>query len=236
MPLRQSICWRPVADSYHLLAAVLGSRRSHYPLFVTQTALRELAIQHAAPDDSPFLGVLGGVIRESLEREIPYVTITRAVSVAPFVKGKTGKRALRTARDAAAEHLAELGEEVLGWYRRRRELKRGLLPGDQRVTLELFPEPWQCALIVAPDGSSALYRYKPEGERSYMAPFYEMLDEPGLVDGSAASLIDWSAYERADRAEYPEITAVELEEQIRLERDSELGWSGMRLLEKLRRL
>ncbi|HSJ65671.1 MAG TPA: hypothetical protein VK922_17395 [Gemmatimonadaceae bacterium] len=235
MPLHRSICWRPLGDSYFLLAAVLGDQRTHYPLFITQQALMEVEEQRLAIEDEyPVVGLLGGVLARSPERGFLYPTITRVVPIRRVEAGEEGRQAFRGALHRARVHLATCGEEVVGWYRSRAAVGRRMIAGDERHMLEHFPKPWQTTLIISPDCHGAFFRYKLEAERSFMVPFYELVDEetPVAVD---ASVLPFLGYSARDRAAYPETAPIELEDALRIESEEELGPLGRRFLRQLRR-
>ena len=234
MPLKRSICWRPVGDSYYLLAAVLGDRLTHHPLFITQAALREVDEQwQAIEEDAPVFGLLGGVLARSPKPGIIYPTVTRVVPIPWLEQGEAGRHAFHDVMVRADTHLAACGEEILGWYRSRPHVGRRLLPGDERFMLEHFPEHWQATLVFSPDGHGSFFRYKAEAERSFGIPFYELMEEemPVAVEHSA---VPFSGYEPAPRAVYPETGAVALEEALRIESEEELGPLGRRFLKQLR--
>lgn len=235
MPLTRSICWRPLGDSYHLLAAVLGDRTTHHPLFVTQPALREIEEQRLAiSGDLPVAGLLGGTLARSAERGIIYITVTRVVPLPSMEPGEPGRPAFREAVDRIAAHLAVCGEEIIGWYRSRARVGRRLLSGDERLMLEHFPEPWQTTLIFSADGGGSFFRYKLEAERSFAIPFYELMEESVPVTADQ-SVLPFNGYERMARAAYPEISGIALEDALRTESEEELGSLGRRLLAQLRR-
>ncbi len=234
MPLNRSICWRPVGDSYYLLAAVLGDRMTHHPLFITQPALREVDEQcQAIEDDGPVFGLLGGVLARTSKPGIIYPTVTRVVPIPWLEQGEAGRNVFRDVMTRADTHLAACGEEVLGWYRSRPHVGRRLLPGDERFMLEHFAEPWQTTLIFSLDGHGSFFRYKPEAERSFGIPFYELMEEEMRV-AVEHSAVPFSGYESAPRAAYPETGAVALEEALRIESEEELGPLGRRFLKQLR--
>jgi hypothetical protein len=235
MPLERSICWRPLGDSYYLLAAILGDTRMHYPLFLTQPALREIEDQRPGiEEDWPVVGLLGGTILRSAERGILFVTVSRVVPIPNLPAGEEGRRAFRVALARARVHLATCGEEVIGWYRSRAHVGRRLLPGDERLMLELFNEPWQTTLVISPDGYGSFFRHKREAERSFAVPFYELIDEdePVVLESSA---LPFTGYEPTSRAVYPDSSPVELEEALRLESEEELGTLGRSFLRQIRK-
>jgi hypothetical protein len=235
MPLERSICWRPLGDSYYLLAAILGDHAAHYPLFLTQPALREIEDQRLATgEDAPVVGLLGGVMARSAERGMLFATISRLVPITQLEPGEAGRQAFRMALARARTHLATCGEEVVGWYRSRAHVGRRLPPGDERLLLEMFSEPWQTTLVFSPDGHGSFFRYKREAERSFAVPFYELIDddEPVSVEASALPFV---GYEPTNRAAYPDASPVELEEALRLESEEELGTLGRSFLRQLRR-
>jgi hypothetical protein len=234
MPLQHSICWRPLADSYYLLAAVLGDRRTHYPLFITQPALLEIEDQRLAiGDELPVVGFLGGVLARTPERGLIYPTVTRVVPIQTLEPGESGRKAFRQALARARTHLATCGEEVVGWYRSRDRVGRRLTSGDERLMLEHFFEPWQTTLLISPDEHGGFFRYKREAERSFTVPFYEMLDEDA-VPAVESSVLPFSGYAPTSRAAYPDTAPVELEHALRMESEEELGPLGRRFLRQLR--
>jgi hypothetical protein len=235
MPLQRSVCWRPLGDSYFLLAAVLGDQRAHFPLFITQTALLEIEEQRLAIDDqAPVIGLLGGVLARSPERGFLYPTATRIVPLATLEPGEAGRQVFHEALHRARKHLATCGEQVVGWYRSRAQVGRRLLPGDERLMLEHFAEPWHTTLIISPEGHGAFFRYKREAERSFTVPFYELMDEetPASVEHSVMAFV---GYAPTHRAAYPDAAPVELEDALRLESEEDLGPLGRRFLRQLRR-
>ena len=235
MPLRRSICWRPLGDSYFLLAAVLGDQRGHYPLFITQPALLEIDDQRMAiGEDAPVVGLLGGTLARSPERGFLYPTITRVVPFPDLESGEAGRQAFREGVHRARGHLHACGEQVVGWYRSRAHVGRRLLAGDERLMLEHFQDPWQTTLVISPEGHAAFFRYKREAERSFMVPFYELMDDESPVDVEA-SMLPFVGYAPTERAAYPDVSPVELEEALRQESEEELGPLGRRFLRQLRK-
>ena len=234
LPLERSICWRPLGDSYFLLAAILGETTAHYPLFLTQPALREIEDQRLEiEEDAPVVGLLGGVMAHSVERGILFATVSRVVPIQRLEPGEAGRQAFRTALARARVHLATCGEEVIGWYRSRTHVGRRLMAGDERLMLELFNAPWQTTLVISPDGHGSFFRYKPEAERSFAVPFYEVIDEDEAVT-IESSVLPFIGYEPTDRAAYPDASPVELEEALRIESEEELGRLGRSFLRQIR--
>jgi hypothetical protein len=234
MPLHHSICWRPLADSYYLLAAVLGDRRTHYPLFITQPALREVEDQRqAVGEEAPVVGRLGGVLARTPGRGLVYPTVTRLVPVQSDRSAESGREAFRQAVRRTRVHLAACGEEILGWYRSREHVGRRLTPGDERVTLDNFAQPWQATLVISADGAGGFFRFKREAARSFAIPFYELMDDerPPVSD---SSVLSFRGYAPTSRAAYPDAAPVELEDALRLESEEELGPLGRRFLRQLR--
>lgn len=235
LPLERSICWRPLGDSYYLLAAILGDTRAHYPLFITQPALREIEEQRLAiEDDMPAVGLLGGVRARTPERGIEFATISRVVPIDDLEAGEAGRQKFRAALARARVHLATCGEEVIGWYRSRAHVGRRLLAGDERLMLEMFSEPWQTTLVISPDGHGSFFRFKREAERSFAVPFYELIDEDEAVTIDS-SVLPFIGYGPTDRAAYPDASPVELEEALRIESEEELGTLGRSFLRQIRK-
>ena len=235
LPLAHSICWRPLGDSYYLLAAILGDASTFYPLFVTQPALREIEEQRfAINDEAPTVGLLGGTMTRSPERGILFPTISRLVPIPRLEPGEAGRLSFDQALARARVHLSTCGEAVVGWYRSRPHVGRRLLAGDERLMLELFNEPWQTTLVFSPDGHGSFFRYKREAERSFAVPFYELMDEGDEVDVES-SVLPFVGYEPTSRAAYPDASPVELEEALRLESEDELGEIGRSFLRQLRK-
>lgn len=235
MPLARSVCWRPLGDSYYLLAAILGDARSYYPLFVTQPALREIDDQRLSiEEDAAVVGLLGGTLLRSPEREILFPTVSRLVPIPRLEPGEAGRRIFEQALARARAHLASVGEIVVGWYRSRPHVGRRLLPGDERLMLELFNQPWQTTLVISPDAHGSFFRYKREAERSFAVPFYELMDEGDEVDVDA-SVLPFVGYEATRRSAYPDASPVELEEALRNESEEELGEIGRSFLRQIRK-
>jgi hypothetical protein len=235
MPLARSICWRPLGDSYYLLAAILGDTRAYFPLFVTQLALQDIEDQRLVANEGvPVVGLLGGTLARSPERGILFPTITRLVPIRSIEAGEAGRKAFEQALHRARTHLKTVGEVVIGWYRARPHVGRRLLSGDERLMNELFGEPWQTTLVFSPDGHGSFFRYKREAERSFAVPFYELMEEGDEVD-VASSVLPFVGYEPTSRTAYPDAAPVELEEALRMESEEELGDLGRSFLRQLRK-
>lgn len=234
LPLRRSLCWRPVNDAYYLLAAVLGNRTAHYPLFVTQHALREIEDIRAGLGEEPVVGLLTGRRATSPERQFDFVIVTRCALIGPLEPGAAGRQAFQEARVAAERHVTAVGEDVLGWFRSRATVGRRLVAGDERVTIHEFPDPWQTVLLFSADGAGGFFRYKAEAERSFAIPFYELLDEEVAAGAEHRSVLPFTGFERTERTLYPEIGGVALEAGLREVSEEELGPLGRRMLQQLR--
>ena len=106
---------------------------------------------------------------------------------------------MREALDA--EHRRGAGQ-TLGWYARRPEIGTRMLPADEQLYADLFPQPWQFALVLAPAAgegpedrtTGAVFIYSGKAVRSCQVPFHECVEIRSKRGERKRTVLQWPNY------------------------------------------
>jgi len=207
-PYSRAISWTPVdSDERH-------SETRPYELFVAQGVLREVR-QHliTATTGEPFGFLLGQVVYCPW-RETPYIVIDSARRETQDLPPADEMDRFRHAWIGATRDARHRRGEVIGWYHRHGVLGLRLSEWDLRLQEEFFPEPWNCALVIAAARVGVIGGFIQRSRRARLfrkglAPFQELVDlDAKLVNGLKPSCVDWQNYRAGEsvsviRAKWP---------------------------------
>jgi hypothetical protein len=198
MPSSRAILWKPLPDSYHLLASMMRAIEQQAQLFITQRAFLQVERHLASAPDLELGGFLAGYLGECPRTQARYAIVNTVIPFAEVTGEPIGVRVTDQAYKAVSTRLRGHGLALIGWYRNGAGLGLQLLPDDVETHLTYFGNPWQTTLLVLPDASKpkgAFFTYDPRVGRSYCIPFYELFDaaKPG-ADRLALTCVGWKTY------------------------------------------
>jgi len=201
-PPAGTLLWTPRRPGH---GAPAPSADGPYELAIERETLAAV-LDHVAGDrrESRFGFLLGRLFR-CPDTGVHYAVVDRAIPAKEaFSEEAPGAYLLRAWAEAQRELWRHPGV-LLGWYHSHRLLGLLLSEGDLDVNRRYFGEPWQCCLLLVPDEARPLGAVFRPGLQEQDGPpgreptrFWEL---PGA--GRAAgrpSPLDWTNYERADRA------------------------------------
>ena len=198
MPTGRAILWKPLPDSYHLLASMMRATEQQAFLFVTQRAFLQVERHLRSAPDLELGGFLAGQLFECPRTRGRYAVINTVVPFADVSSDALGSRVTQESFDAVRKRLDRHQLSLIGWYRNGAGLGLQLLPDDVETHLTYFEKPWQTTMLVMPDPAKpkgAFFTYDPRVSRSYCIPFYELFDsaaaEANRLDRTCVS---WTTY------------------------------------------
>ena len=198
MPTARAILWKPLPDSYHLLASMMRATEQQAFLFVTQRAFLQVERHLRSAPELELGGFLAGQLFECPRARVRYAVINTVVPFADVSSDALGSRVTRESFDAVRKRLDRHQLSLIGWYRNGAGLGLQLLPDDVETHLTYFDKPWQTTMLVMPDAAKpkgAFFTYDPRVSRSYCIPFYELFDSPA-VDANRLdrTCVSWTTY------------------------------------------
>jgi hypothetical protein len=202
MPTDRAILWKPLPDSYHLLASMMRATTQQAFLFVTQRAFLQVERHLRSAPDLELGGFLAGQLFQCPRTQVRYAIINTVVPFADVGSDPLLSRVTQETYDAVKKRLDRHRLSLIGWYRNGSGLGLQLLPDDVETHVTFFDEPWQTTLLVMPDPAKpkgAFFTYDARVSRSYCIPFYELFDSPN-VDAKRRdrTCVTWSTYVAAE--------------------------------------
>jgi hypothetical protein len=198
LPVARAILWKPLPDSYHLLASMMRTAEQQTQLFVTQRAFLQVDRHLGSAPDLELGGFLAGHLCECPRSRARYSVVNTVIPFADVTGEPLGARVTHKAYETVRRRLDTHRLALIGWYRNGSGLGLQLLPDDVETHLAYFNEPWQTTMLVVPDASKpkgAFFTYDPRVGRGYCVPFYE------LFAGDAAdsnrlgrTCVTWTTY------------------------------------------
>ena len=197
LPVERSVLWKPLPDSYHLLASMMRSTEDQALLFITQRAFLQVERHLCSAPELELGGFLGGQLCECPRTHRRYSIVNTVVPFAD-VGDPIGSRVTPRAFETVQRRLAAHGLSMIGWYRNTIGLGLQLLPDDVETHLAYFNEPWQTTLLIVPNASrpkGAFFTYDQRVGRGYCIPFYELFDEHAAESNRLArTCVGWTTY------------------------------------------
>lgn len=198
LPAARGILWKPLPDSYHLLASMMRATEQQAVLFVTQRAFLQVERHLRSAPDLELGGFLAGQLFECPRTKVRYSVISTIVPFADVSRDALGSRVTREAFDGARKRLDRHQLSLIGWYRNGSGLGLQLLPDDVETHLTYFQEPWQTTMLVLPDPGKpkgAFFTYDPRVGRSYCIPFYELFESHAVEAARLGrTCVSWTTY------------------------------------------
>jgi hypothetical protein len=198
IPTARAILWKPLPDSYHLLASMMRSPEQQTYLFITQRAFLQVERHLASALDLDLGGFLAGHLYECPRTRVRYSIVNTTVPFAEVTGDPIGRRVTEREYNAVRTRLDAHGLALIGWYRNGAGLGLQLLPDDVETHLAYFSTPWQTTMLVLPDASrprGAFFTYDPRVGRGYCIPFYELFDADGTDrELRARTCVTWRSY------------------------------------------
>jgi hypothetical protein len=179
LPTARAILWKPLPDSYHLLASMMRTTEQQASLFITQRAFLQVERHLRSAPDLELGGYLAGQLFECPRTKVRYSIINTVVPFADVSDDALGSRVTQASFDTVRKRLDRHQLALIGWYRNGTGLGLQLLPDDVETHLTYFDQPWQTTMLVMPDPArpkGAFLTYDPRVSRSYCIPFYELFD------------------------------------------------------------
>ncbi|HEY7408334.1 MAG TPA: hypothetical protein VH638_08720 [Gemmatimonadaceae bacterium] len=179
LPTARAILWKPLPDSYHLLASMMRTTEQQASLFITQRAFLQVERHLRSAPDLELGGYLAGQLFECPRTKVRYSVINTVVPFADVSDDALGSRVTQASFDTVRKRLDRHQLALIGWYRNGTGLGLQLLPDDVETHLTYFDQPWQTTMLVMPDPArpkGAFLTYDPRVSRSYCIPFYELFD------------------------------------------------------------
>lgn len=197
LPTERAVLWKPLPDSYHLLASMMRSTEDQALLFITQRAFLQVERHLCSAPELELGGFLGGQLCECPRTHRRYSIVNTVVPFAD-VGDPIGSRVTPRAFETVQRRLAAHGLSMIGWYRNTGGLGLQLLPDDVETHLEYFNEPWQTTMLIVPNSSrpkGAFFTYDQRVGRGYCIPFYELFDEHAAESNRLArTCVGWTTY------------------------------------------
>ena len=197
LPTERAVLWKPLPDSYHLLASMMRSTEDQALMFITQRAFLQVERHLCSAPELELGGFLGGQLCECPRTHRRYSIVNTVVPFAD-VGDPIGSRVTPRAFETVQRRLAAHGLSMIGWYRNTSGLGLQLLPDDVETHLEYFNEPWQTTMLVVPNSSrpkGAFFTYDRRVGRGYCIPFYELFDEHAAESNRLArTCVCWTTY------------------------------------------
>lgn len=197
LPTERAVLWKPLPDSYHLLASMMRSTEDQALLFITQRAFLQVERHLCSAPELELGGFLGGQLCECPRTHRRYSIVNTVVPLAD-VGDPIGSRVTPRAFETVQRRLAAHGLSMIGWYRNTSGLGLQLLPDDVETHLAYFNEPWQTTMLVVPNSSrpkGAFFTYDQRVGRGYCIPFYELFDEHAAESNRLArTCVGWTTY------------------------------------------
>jgi hypothetical protein len=198
LPSGRAILWKPLPDSYHLLASMMRAPEQQASLFITQRAFLQVERHLRSGPDLELGGFLAGQLYECPRTQVRYAVVNTVVPFADVSEDPIGSRVTQEGFDTVQKRLVRHQLSMIGWYRNGNGLGLQLLPDDIETHTTYFEEPWQTTMIVvqtATKSAGAFFTYDSCVGRSYCIPFYELFDtraaEAKRLDRTCVS---WATY------------------------------------------
>jgi hypothetical protein len=200
IPVARSILWKPLPDSFHLLARVLEGAQA-YKIFISQDTLLDIEDRIRTSRHQHVLGLLLGNLYECTETGERFVIVTAHLKSTQQLDEENDPISPELWESLQADLRGRSGH-VLGWYRSHSRVGRRLEPPDARVQERYFPQPWQSVLLLNVDErriTGGLFLVEKRSGRSYLSPFYELLDSESVrVAGVKRTCVSWYNYVTED--------------------------------------
>lgn len=198
MPTTRAILWKPLPDSYHLLASMMRANEQQMHLFVTQRAFLQVERHLASGADLELGGFLAGHLYQCPRTRARYSIVNTIIPFADVTGDPIGVRVTEKAHKAVKTRLDAHGLVLIGWYRSGAGLGLQLLPDDIETHLAYFEQPWETTILILPDPlkpRGGFFTYDPRVGRGYCVPFYELFDttEP-KAERMARTCVTWKTY------------------------------------------
>jgi hypothetical protein len=198
VPLARAILWKPLPDSYHLLASMMRAPEEQAQLFVTQRAFLQVERHLRSAPELELGGFLAGHRCLCPRTGKRYSVVNTILPFADVSDQPLGSRVTAEAHAKVQRRLDAHGLALIGWYRNGNGLGLQLLPDDIETHLAYFNQPWQTAMLVLPDPSKpkgAFFTYDPRVGRSYCIPFYELFDVHAAESNRLErTCVTWTTY------------------------------------------
>jgi hypothetical protein len=197
LPSGRAILWKPLPDSYHLLASMMRTTEEKAHLFVTQRAFLQVERHLRSAPDLELGGFLAGELYECPRAQVRYSVVNAVVPFADVTGDPIGSRVTQSGFDTVRKRLEAHRLSLIGWYRNGSGLGLQLLPDDVETHLTYFDQPWQTAMLVVPDpakSKGAFFTYDARVGRSYCIPFYELFTNAVEGNGLGRTCVSWTTY------------------------------------------
>jgi hypothetical protein len=198
LPVARAILWKPLPDSYHLLASMMRAPEQHTRLFISQRAFLQVERHLRSAPDLELGGFLAGHLCECPRSRARYSVVNTVVPFADVSEQAIGTRVTPEAYNTVRRRLDAHRLALIGWYRNGSGLGLQLLPDDVETHLAYFNEPWQTTMLVLPDPSKpkgAFFTYDPRVGRGYCIPFYELFDAHAVESKRLErTCVSWTTY------------------------------------------
>lgn len=195
-----TIAWAPTHDPYHIVAGILSSAALIPPLHITQAAI--LGVEAAIKETTTTLpfGLLAGQFCVCPDTNVEYLLIDEVTAARTELTPFDLPRQLATELRALSSDATRRRKLPIGWY--VGDVGEDLQLGNEDLTVhrEVFPEAWHVVLVH--DASfgmeqAAFVRFEGMTNRSYAAPFFELLPEPGRGRNKTVerrTVLPWANY------------------------------------------
>ncbi|MGQ0715573.1 MAG: hypothetical protein ACT4PJ_17885 [Gemmatimonadaceae bacterium] len=198
VPSARAILWKPLPDSYHLLASMMRSNEHQVQVFITQRAFLQVDRHLRSAPDLELGGFLAGHLYECPRTHARYSVINTIVPFADVTGDPIGSRVTPEGFKAVRRRLDAHRLMLIGWYRNGSGLGLQILPDDVETHLEYFSAAWQTTMLVVPDPvtpKGAFFTYDPRVGRSYCIPFYELFDANAAeANRLNRTCVGWTTY------------------------------------------
>lgn len=199
-PYSRAITWWPANGSR-------PDRSRPFELFISQSVLRDVRSHLIKARTGEPYGFLLGHVVYCPWTEVPYIVVDALRRETRSVPHGADVDRFRRSWAAAVREARRRQGQVIGWYHRHGVLGLRLSEWDLRLQEEFFPEPWHCALLVAPLSGRVIGGFIQRSLRAHLfrkglAPFYELVElgtKP--IAGKRPSLVDWENYTTDDAVE-----------------------------------
>ena len=202
MPTDRAILWKPLPDSYHLLASMMRATTQQAFLFITQRAFLQVERHLRSAPDLELGGFLAGQLFQCPRTQVRYSVINTVVPFADVGSDALLARVTQETFNAVKKRLDRHQLSLIGWYRNGSGLGLQLLPDDVETHLAFFDQPWQTTLLVMPHAATpkgAFFTYDSRVGRSYCIPFYELFDSPTIDQKRRdRTCVTWTTYVAAE--------------------------------------